>query len=642
MSVLRARVFRTREGRVRIGLGLAFALVLGVILGTDNPFEAGVGRMEAAGRKPQLMDWWASYGWPFAIAGAAFLAALLASVPHWLGRLEPVGREPVAARARSRSGVALVVLAMLIGGVLGFPRLSMSLWDDEAYTVDNHFVGRWKIDERDGSYEFDRAKWPDAFFGYSNANNHVAFSLLARLTSKIAWAGGKPEDRMIDERAVRAPAFAAGILSIGALAWFLARAGFGASGVLAAWLLALHPWALRYLSEARGYSLAMLLGSVLLACGLGALQRGWWRRWIALGIAQAGLIWTYVLGVHLVAVLNLGIGATLLARRNEEDGKEQLSRWLLANLGSGLFWLTVMGPNLPQLANYIERSTSDKLWMTDRFMMNAAAHFAAGSGWRNGGWPIYPELGGLVDLHPMLVWGAVATLLALTVAGVVRLLRAGGTARVLAFALLLPGWLAFLQLWITNARAYVWYFVIFLPSAIALVALGATWAAASLGQRRLGLASGALLSALALTSVLWMGGPARTALRERSLFPLRESVRVTRSNLDPNDPANHEIMTVSWASPPYHYDPLSRWVSQIDDFQALMAEADATGKALYVNLGRMNMAERRLPEGMALLRDEALFERVAELRGFTPGRSRWVWRYRGRPAPPTVGDATQP
>ncbi|MCP3984329.1 MAG: hypothetical protein GY723_08060 [bacterium] len=633
MSWIRTWI-QTREGRVRIGLGLALVLVLCLIIGTDNPFEAGIGIREAEGRKPKPLDWWASYGWPFAVVGAVFLTALLTSVPRWLGREEPIERSPAAPPTRTRIGVALVVLAMLVGGALGFPRLSMSLWDDEAYTVDNHIVGRWKIDDRDGSWEFDGPRWSETLFGYSTANNHVAFSVLARLSSKIAWSGEKPKDRMIDERAVRAPAFVAGILSIGALAWFLWRAGFGAAAVLAAWLLALHPWALRYLSEARGYSMAALLGSALFACGLAALRQGWWRRWIALGAAQAVLIWTFAPSVYLVATVNLAIGATLVGRRREADGLEQLTRWLLANLGSGLFWLMVMGPNLPQLARYIERSTSEKVWMTHSFLRNMTAHFAAGSDWRHRGWPTYPELGAVADLHPMLVWGAVALLLALFVAGGVRLLRAGGTARLLAFMLLLPGPLAFLQLWITNARTYVWYFVIFLPSAIALIALGATWAAARPWTGLRGRLSGVLLSVLALASVVWMGGPARNALRERSWFQIRESVHATRSNLDPNDPANLEILTVSWSSPPYHYDPLHRWVGDLDELRALMTEADTTGKALYVNLGRIGLAERNMAGGVALLRDESLFEQVVELPGFTPDRTRWVWRYLGRPASP--------
>ncbi|MCP5056448.1 MAG: hypothetical protein GY937_06930 [bacterium] len=188
-------------------------------------------------------------------------------VPRWLGRAEADVRETFVPPAISRVGVALVVLAMLVAGGLAIPRLSMSFWDDETYTVGNHIVGRWKIDERDGSYEFKRLKWPDAFFAYSTANNHVGFTLLSRLTSRIAWSGGKPDDRMIHEGAVRAPAFAAGVLSIGALAWLLWRAGFGTAGVLAAWLLALHPWLLRYLAEARGYAMAMLLGSVVARIG---------------------------------------------------------------------------------------------------------------------------------------------------------------------------------------------------------------------------------------------------------------------------------------------------------------------------------------------------------------------------------------
>ncbi|MCP5056450.1 MAG: hypothetical protein GY937_06940 [bacterium] len=79
--MLRARWNRVgRENRVRIGLAVVLALVLAVLLGMENPFEAGIGIREAEGRKPKPLDWWASYGWPFAAASAVFLLALLASV----------------------------------------------------------------------------------------------------------------------------------------------------------------------------------------------------------------------------------------------------------------------------------------------------------------------------------------------------------------------------------------------------------------------------------------------------------------------------------------------------------------------------------------------------------------------------------
>ncbi len=620
-----------RETRVRSALGVLLVLAAGLLTLTPNPFTAGVARRLAEGVKPEPVDWWASYGWGVAVLATLFLAGLTASVPRWLGRAQPVERPALAPPPHTRLGVALVLGAMLVGAGLGLARLPLSLWDDEAYSVENSIVGIWRFDERDGRYAFDKVHWPDVFWGYQVPNNHVPYSALARVAIKLSEIGHRRPDRMVDESALRMPAMVAGTLAIGALAWFLWRAGFGAAGVLGAWLLALHPWALRYISEARGYSLAMLLGSVLLAGALGVLHRGSWKRWLGYASAQLVLLWVFPPTVYFVALVNLVVAALLLARRGEEDAGEQLVRFVVANLSSALLWLTFMLPNLQQLVAYLARR-QPRTWITPTFVRNLFSHVLAGCDWRHGGAPLYPELSASVAAHPVLVVGWVALLLALLVAGIVRMGRSRGAVRWLLPVLVLPGPLAFLQLWIANDRTYVWYFIFFLPGLLALVALGATWPLALRERGRAGPLLGSVLCLLVLAGVFWVGAPARHALRKRSWFPLRESVQVTRPSLDPRDPRNERILTASWSGNPRYYDPRHHDVPRVEQLRALMERADATGASLFVNLGRLHLAERRSPEGMALVRNPELFELVAELPGFTPTRSRWVWRYRGRGA----------
>ncbi len=52
---------------------------------------------------------------------------------------------------------------------------------------------------------------------------------------------------------MRVPTLLVGMLSVAAVAWLLLECGFPLAGAIAAFLLALHPWHLRYATEARGY-----------------------------------------------------------------------------------------------------------------------------------------------------------------------------------------------------------------------------------------------------------------------------------------------------------------------------------------------------------------------------------------------------
>ena len=447
--------------------------------------------------------------------------------------------------------------------------------------------------------------------------------MLARVATRI------PEerpDRLVDEVAVRAPAFVAGILSIGALAWFLWRLGFGAAGVLASWLLALHPWALRYLSEARGYSLAMLLGSLALVAGIAALHHGRWRRWLGFGLAQFLLLWNLPSTLWFVVLLNLAILASILGLHRGEGRRVPLTRWALANGFGAMLWLPLMAPNVPQLLSYLARNKRD--WVGPGWPSKIASHLTVGMDWQVGGAPHYPELATRYAGEPMLVGAILAVAALLLVLGAMRLWRTGGLARNLLWVLLLPLPLTYLQVWWSQDRTYIWYFVFFLPGVLALTALGVAGLAGLVPERRRTLA-GVAIGAVFLAAITWLGTPAREALRTRAYYPVRDSVLLTRPNLDPRSPENERILTASWSGQAVYYDPRVRGLRTVEELLALMAQADEQGAPLFVNLGRPRMAAARAPESFAVVEDPERFERVGVLRGFLPPRTRYVYRYLG-------------
>ena len=97
------------------------------------------------------------------------------------------------------------------------------------------------------------------------------------------------------------------LAAIGALAWCLWRVGLPWAAGFAAILMAIHPWHLRYISEARGYSLLLLCIPLLLGTMVAVLHRGTWRRWIAFGSVEVVLLWVYPAGVTILAVANAAL-----------------------------------------------------------------------------------------------------------------------------------------------------------------------------------------------------------------------------------------------------------------------------------------------------------------------------------------------
>lgn len=94
------------------------------------------------------------------------------------------------------------------------------------------------------------------------------------------------------------------------------------------------------------------------------------------------------------------------------------------------------------------------------------------------------------------------------------------------------------------------------------------------------------------------------------LFSSPGSAEATRPHWDPFTPENQRIVTLSWSEPPTYYDPLIREVETREAVLAELRAADAEGKELLVNLGRLDLQEKRRPDMMALVRTPELFEEV--------------------------------
>lgn len=126
----------------------------------------------------------------------------------------------------------LLAAICLLAFILRLPTLFQSLWYDEMYTL-IHYIS---------------APWRDIVAGQYSPNNHVLFTLLAKLITPLY------SDPALF---IRLPSIVAGSLVPLALAWPLRQRPYAA--ILVALIVALHPWLIAFSGYARGYALLMLL-----------------------------------------------------------------------------------------------------------------------------------------------------------------------------------------------------------------------------------------------------------------------------------------------------------------------------------------------------------------------------------------------
>ncbi|MCP5066006.1 MAG: hypothetical protein GY946_05505 [bacterium] len=611
----------SRERRVRaVLLVLLVAFVLHLVVG-DNPWHDGIAKRLRNGDPVRAIDYSTTYGWWMAAVNVIALLGLLVTRRHWLGGSSPAA--PVS-RPRPRWFAPVVACAVLATGLLAAPRLDDSLWGDEEWTVYRAIDGRY-VKSPAGEIEFEQLKWRDTFFDYRKPSNHVGYSVMSRLSLGAWRLVARPPSRLVSETAIRLPAFLAGLAAVVALALLLCKLGHPHAGALAAWALAIHPWHLRYASEARGYSLVVLgvpLGLWLL---LRAVDRGSWPRWAAYGATQFMMLWALPLAGVPVLVMNLAAMGILWRQGTDRpEARIQWTRWFVVCGVGALVWLQLMLGNMVLFSDFVEREMME---MGGLWFVTLGAHLVAGVSWL----PDRPEYHELIEVArewPTVFWAFVSVSAFMAVLGALHLLAGGMRRAAIGMVLWLPGPLMILLAMRGGDFLNPWYMVFSLPLLLALVAVGFDRGCALLPEGRIRQGGTALVMLAWLGLLAFVSQPARQALRGTSLEPVRESVLLTRPTLDPFDPANEAILTASFERLPDYYDPRVVVVDHPNELRALMQRADSEGKDLFVNYGRPKLARRRHAPLVEMTDRREWFEPVGTLPGFEPRGVRIVLRYR--------------
>ena len=259
--------------RVRVLLGVLLAVSLGVMAMAPSAWKASEKIKALVAANPEVKvpwEWDVDVGIQLAaLINAVVLVGLLLTVQWWLRPW--VGGVRVERRRPMVRGVMWGLLGMVVLGVgMRVPLASKSLWWDELWAIRQCSHGSWKVDEKsevEGAMKFSPTNWKRCAFYYQKPTNHVPMSLLQKASLGVWRAVSGAPRTAFSDLAARVPALVLSGVTIFLVGWLLWVWGAGWVGALGgAALFAVHPMAIRYGVDARGYALVMpLVVSALLA-----------------------------------------------------------------------------------------------------------------------------------------------------------------------------------------------------------------------------------------------------------------------------------------------------------------------------------------------------------------------------------------
>lgn len=579
--------------------------------------------------KPQeyaiIGSWWA------AVVNAGTLALLLGTAGRWMPRssVSPSfsfsssssvsspapasGSRPSSFRqsppdfTRGRLHVLILGLlgvALVLGAWERWPRLHHSFWNDEEYAVRRFSHGAWE-QQKDGAWKFEPVTWVDTLFESRNGNNHVLNSVIMRW-SLDAWRAitGAPRDAFT-EHVTRLPSYIASVLTL--LMVFLLGKELGSplAGLAAAWLLALHPWHIRFAAEARGYAMMMCFLCLSLYGLLLALRTNRLRWWLLFALAEALYLLCFP-GVLLVAAMvNLFALLELLRRR----GWERLRTLIAMNLLGAVVVLQLMLPNIPQILAFLKESQPSYVVDVWQWYRDLGSVLVSGWPYEN----FFPDSHRGTDwLHEQGEYffsPGVAPIMFLVLGGaalIVACVQSAAT-RLVIVAPVLAGAITCAVNVKPGTPMTVWYLIFLLiPAVLALPLLMEE--AAKLVRWKW---AGTLLMAWVVFRFGTATTHARALVREVDRQPVRQTVALIREQAPDAMTATFGVSDRQSAI----YDSQVRILNTVADLDAIIAESKRAGLPLYLYHCSDQQVPLRVKDLYTRVRNSGEFERIAELPG---------------------------
>ncbi|MFM7180019.1 MAG: glycosyltransferase family 39 protein [Verrucomicrobiales bacterium] len=566
---------------------------------------------------------------PVGAGAAAFIFVCLALFWPWLARQpdeEPRSTEKKASW-RDVAGVEWLVLGLIVmfALILNLPRMKHPLWGDEERTARNYVVGQYK--PADGNKVKWRAcTWGDTFFDYQSPNNHGFYSFLARLAQHDREEGIGPTDLPFKEWKLRLPALAGSVLAI-LVVWWLARSqGWKIGAPAAALIMAAHPWFVRYSTEARGYGILFFLIPLAVLLATRALTSRGWGWWFGLAVTQALLFSTWMMQLHWLIALNLGIIISIATWPEREWRPALFRRWLVAGSCAAALVLPIQLPAAMQLAAWMEDGKAVlPSGFLGRWVADVASTLFTGETWYSPDPANYLCPWRSAAIGRSLLYALLPAILLM--AGVAAWRGQRERAVVLATALL-PLVLVFTQSAVKDSVVIHWYASPVWPLAALLMGSGLQSLVSGRGKAAIPLAI--IIGMLAIAP--WQNYA--HLLRSHPIENTLEAALLTRRVLNPNAQGfGKDSITAAPQLGRPAYDPLARKADTVGELKELMEDAATAGLPLFVNAGDPKLLQGRNPEMWAMLADPMIFEKPTEFPGMDGPQRRVIWKWTGRMPP---------
>jgi hypothetical protein len=585
------------------------------------------------------------------------VSALILLTVRWWGREGVATAEMRLPAPQSRGWwfwpvLGLVMLAALF---VRWPRMGQSYWGDEGWALRFYGHGKYepvKGDDMQGPLKFVPVRWKDVIWDDQTGGNHYLFSALQKLTMDT-WRSvkGLPADAF-DETISRLPLLVGGLASIIAIALFLSWLGRPNAGLLAALYFALHPWHIRYSTEARGYILMLLFFIFTVWALMSALRSGSWRSWVLFGIAELLAIYSWKIAVLPFAVINVGTVLWLLLRKDKTAPiaarLRTILRLLVVNLSAGALFTFIVMPCTLQSPRALERLKHTGKPMNGKWLDNSLSGLLVGTPWHRDATdnPTEHPVREALRKAPITVGLGLLSAVGLLVGGATVLFRARpeqATMWLLVIASAVVGVCAFK--WVMRIEWIFWYsFFTILPLAV-FTGLGLDawlsssarhWGVASHPTRK-ALAAGLMVIALLVpASAFSVSQPQIRLMASQPYESNRESFQLTRGKHEPwGFTGESKVITCYLWRHIELYDPRADLkVRDAARLRERIAEADAMGGQLYFVVGMRGFFREFNKDVQSMLDDPTLFEKVATLWAEEDIHIKEIYRYRGKTTVP--------
>lgn len=587
-------LLKSLSPRVRWVIGLSILVVsLGILLvyiPKPGDFAEEISEIQAKGGALKVRHF-VSLTMVWAVGGSLVVSLILLILNKWWSAPLVEEYSPVERAPRYLLFVLLGIMAL--GGCLRWNLAHEGLWWDELWQTKNATVGYY-LGEPDQPLEerrFLEGSFERTFWLYRLPTNHPIASIPARVMHLFTRDVNNPLH--FNEFALRAPGFVAGLLTIGLLGWLGWRISGPRVATISAFLLAVHPWHIRYSIDLRSYTWVMLwtVMAMLFLHRISQRKVSNWGALVGLGVSQFLLVYSSVQTIWLA--MAIFITTLCLALRGFKTRAERFtaaSRVVFVHCLAAIAFLLLAAPLIPQIAIFLERYHDE--------------HFLSMSVLRE---LIHELFWGELDLDlepiisPVGFFIGWALLVFGLFKGIIWMLRRTSSAPIV-ISLFGGAVMTLLFYSLGHAFFYTRFIVYLLPPIALTVACG--WTHWNNDEENNVGRNWAVPAVAGLALYLTITWPYTKALNTLPLEPLREVAELL---------SEPEVFPIGYAHgvevlPAYL--PALRIAKNRADLERYLAEAKVEGKTPMIVVGHEDLNRVNSPDGYELLDDENRFEVV--------------------------------